>query len=468
MFGLLLLVLGTALGMALQWQPTTPPTAKPRDGQSPSDAPAHPAEGDFRRTGSSSEPGDAPPTEGDRLAVPSETPTRAPASLVVRVVARPAEGAAVAVPWTDVAVELDGDHGTRRIACTDHEGNASFAFAAAAGRQVRVVGGIGGFVEAELQPGEQRLELTIVPRAIAIGKVIDRAGRAVGGADLVLLRWSDDGDDGPHYRIGRSGPDGQFRIPLAVGGRLGAVAPPHAPSALHLLRAAPAGRVLQQNFELVLFGDAATVRGVVVDGDARPVAGARIRFDSLEPRPAGSERAAPPQRFTANAQGEFVAAGLTPGLLAISAWADDYGWTRDELRVGSDEAFVTLRLPWPSRVIGTVETEDGNAGGGRARHRQRRQRLAAGRHAQRPRRPLHARRSRQRTCAIARDQRRPERAGRTRPRTGQQPRVARSAGQQHAGPGAARRRARRRRTAAGRLAGRGRCEGRAAALDVHR
>ncbi|MCB9879967.1 MAG: hypothetical protein H6835_20440, partial [Planctomycetes bacterium] len=109
MLGLLLLALGTALGLALQWPPSTPqrPAPPPAGGaQGGADA----ADGDFHR--GETTPGPSATNDGTatvRLAMPDEAQAAASRTLEVRVVARRPDGGIVRVPVVDVALEVDQD-----------------------------------------------------------------------------------------------------------------------------------------------------------------------------------------------------------------------------------------------------------------------------------------------------------------------------------------------------------------------
>ena len=143
--------------------------------------------------------------------------------LRVRVIYQ-ADGAPLGVAFTELTVHLLDTPQIRSEHRTDEQGAAEFIFAGGSGSTVIAQTATGATGSAVLDRAAQ-VELTIVvkPNALAIGTVIGPDHHGVADADIVLLPWQrDDHHPLDVWRIGRSGQDGSFRIPIEGGGRIGA------------------------------------------------------------------------------------------------------------------------------------------------------------------------------------------------------------------------------------------------------
>jgi len=273
-------------------------------------------------------------------------------------------GVRTPVTFTELTVALAENVNARGVSRTDGRGIAEFAFAGGAGETVlahAATGGSGRAVLTSEQPTE--LEIVVAPRVMATGRVVDGSNVGVMGADIVLLRWAPDEHSAPDlWRIGQSGQRGHFRIPARFGGRIGAMHPDYASSAMFLLRpnrsadAPPKTEV----FELVLQPVTVMVHGTVTDADNQPVANAVLEVHTATRGPSGAERPGPPNRVRTDANGNFEVPGLPPGDARWFARKTGHGWSHGTVtlrRAGSHR--LDIQLPTPATVIGTVVDKDG-------------------------------------------------------------------------------------------------------------
>ena len=112
--------------------------------------------------------------------------------------------------------------------------------------------------------------------------------------------------------------------------------------------------------ECVLFPDAAA-RGLVLDSDGRPVAGAEVTI-SLDMQDLISGATNPPTATT-DAVGAFLLDGINPGPVALVASAQGYARSEPftfDLEPGAMEEDVVLVLPSGGTILGQVVDEEGN------------------------------------------------------------------------------------------------------------
>ena len=278
--------------------------------------------------------------------------------LRVRVIYQ-ADGAPLGVAFTELTVHLLDTPQIRSEHRTDEQGAAEFIFAGGSGSTVIAQTATGATGSAVLDRAAQ-VELTIVvkPNALAIGTVIGPDHHGVADADIVLLPWQrDDHHPLDVWRIGRSGQDGSFRIPIEGGGRIGATHPDYVSSALFKLRPAPNDglRAATLRFTLRLRGDAPDIRGTVRDANGRAVADALIELRTLTQIPGGAEMAGPPLRVYSDARGHFRAASLPVGEALWSARKVGHGWDHGTTTLAQDNTTpIEIVLPGSSRLTGTV------------------------------------------------------------------------------------------------------------------
>lgn len=275
------------------------------------------------------------------------------------------DGMPTSVTFTEVTVQLEGKPNARGVSRTDGRGIAEFAFAGGAGEIVMAHAATGGSGRAVLTAEQPvALEIQVVPRVMATGRVIDPSNVGVMGADIVLLRWPQDADSAPDlWRIGQSGRGGHFRIPVRFGGRIGATHQNYASSAMFLLRptrdadAPPATEV----FELVLQPVSVAVHGTITDADSKPLAGAVFELHTATRGPTGAERPGPPHRVRTDQSGNFQVTGLPPGEAAWFAQKTGHGWQHGNVklqRTGSHR--LDVQLPTPGMLTGTVVDKASN------------------------------------------------------------------------------------------------------------
>lgn len=352
---LALVALAVALAIVASWSPTAPdrlPTVPQPAfaGDNGGELPMPPA------TAAIDEP-------GERTSVRVGEPAAVGPALVDVLVMRSNRADGSPLAGVDVTLALDLLPAPL-LARTGNDGRVRFEVAGAEGRTAVVASALGAEARVTLTTtAPVQVVLAVQPRILVQGRVVDAAGQGIGDAALLLLPWASDRDPDPTpLRVGRSGPDGSFRIALAAGGRLGAQHRAYGPSALYLVRPADTGDVPTVTLELALLPASADVAGTVLDADGRPLAGAEVEFRSADRPPRGAELRAAPVRVRSDAAGTFSAVRLVPGNLIYGARAAGHGLLRGEVRVEPGQrAVLTLRLPPECRLFGTVRTADGAA-----------------------------------------------------------------------------------------------------------
>ncbi len=195
--------------------------------------------------------------------------------------------------------------------------------------------------------------------AAVAGVVIDGDGRPVVGAnvamvylDLSRVLFSADGRSEPIV----SGEDGRFRFDRVSAGRVAfvAVATDRAPSRIVELAVVDGGSY--EDLELQV-GEGASIRGRVIDDQKQPVAGAAVVVSPFE-------RPNDPQflkmmlkirrvEVTTDAEGRFVAKGLTGERLVVQAMKPGYT-TAMKFGVKLDDPDLTVEIQRGAVVRGKV------------------------------------------------------------------------------------------------------------------
>ncbi len=188
----------------------------------------------------------------------------------------------------------------------------------------------------EVDPASAIVDLTMIPGLAATGRIESKWGN-IADAQLTLLT--------PTAAVGaRSDEEGVFRFrDLAPGpARLLVVAAGFVPLEIDVEIAGDAYRDVDLgDFELVQAG---TVKGVVVDENGDPVAGARVASGRVPTfLPMGE---LPIGVVAANRRGEFVLAGLTEGEHFVEAYRVGYGRSaaRVEVRANDTASGIEIEL----------------------------------------------------------------------------------------------------------------------------
>jgi len=367
----LIVVVGAGLYAWTQRAPTAPPSstsATPADDRSGGAILAGPDVAQGSASNSSNPRGrdDSASTTAVRVAVAPDV--EASCELEIHVT-QPDSGQATPVAFVELTVHLEDAPEIRGEGSTDETGTAKFVFVGGSGRTVVVRTATGATGEAILdQDRLVRVAVHIDPLLILAGEVVDPQERPVAGADLVLVPWPAQ----PHYaldtwRIGRSGPDGRFRIALRASGYVGATHPEHVASWLSLIqpRITQPGSIPTQSLTLRLSAAGVAIHGTVTDPEGRAVGGAAIEFHAVAARlatqatSAGGARtgpaslAGPPRRVISNRDGDFRCDNLPRGSVRWFARKQGYGWSQGTALVGDDHE-LQIRLPPSATLRGTV------------------------------------------------------------------------------------------------------------------
>jgi protocatechuate 3,4-dioxygenase beta subunit len=195
--------------------------------------------------------------------------------------------------------------------------------------------------------------------AFVAGRVVDDAGAPVAGANVAMVYldisrvlFSADGRQTPIV----SDADGRFRIEHVAAGRVAFVAAGNdrAPSPIEELAVVDGGRYEDLVLQLA---DGATVRGLVVDDQQQPVAGAAVELRPFE-RPDDPQFLKMMLKIrrvetTTGADGRFVAKGLTGERLVVQAAKAGYT-TATRFGVALDMPEVKVEIQRGAVVRGRV------------------------------------------------------------------------------------------------------------------
>jgi protocatechuate 3,4-dioxygenase beta subunit len=252
---------------------------------------------------------------------------------------KPVPGALVR--WKSSPVAVTGADGRLRIAVPEE------------GLTVETRDGQGARIDPPASPGGRGVTIVRLerPRTI-LGKVVETASRRP-IPDAVV--W---GGDSPIAPPVRTGADGEFRLVIPgflPGARLQAVAAGYHPSPRQY---APAQAT--RPVELTL-DRSASLSGIVVDPEGRPVAGATIE-PSPGPKQPASTRWSPPSVFSGR-DGRFVLTGLIPrGTYEVNVISEGFARTTVTARTAEPgKAIPEVRVVLdPGRVLsGRVVDEEG-------------------------------------------------------------------------------------------------------------
>jgi hypothetical protein len=182
------------------------------------------------------------------------------------------------------------------------------------------------------------VKLTLKEKAVVAGTVIDSASAPVANADVVAEVYYFP------YTVGKTGPDGRFRVRLPSRGRIWACKEGYQPSTI--------GKIKGNTDDLTLQLAAATssIRGIVLDPDGRAVARAIVTItDHVLNGPAKQ----PPVRLETDAQGEFATTEVKPGKLLVYARADGFAFGQQVAdNADNDGSPVVVRLRLAASVRG--------------------------------------------------------------------------------------------------------------------
>jgi RNA polymerase sigma-70 factor (ECF subfamily) len=258
-----------------------------------------------------------------------------------------------------------GDHEFRSLAepaRTDAAGRVRFAGLVAGSALVELDRATSGTV-ALVAGATSELTLTI-ERGLAVqGVVVDARARPVAGAEVLLAR----GGVIPQatHVAARTDASGRFALrDLRSFHLVGARASGLGTSPFELLHAWRTGTRQRLDLELVLPGRSASLRGVVLDPDGAPVAGAFVRAGAFavacEPTTSGrAQKHVPVHRLT-DANGWFSVGELPAGRLPVHAYRRGFapGDATVEL-VEGELRDVVLRLQVGATLCGTVRDASG-------------------------------------------------------------------------------------------------------------
>ena len=183
------------------------------------------------------------------------------------------------------------------------------------------------------------LEIVLTPQAQVVGRVVDREGRPVTGA-AVSARIMDGRGIGAEAQT-TSDAEGRFTLQGLAEGEavIGARAAEHASAEPRTVRTS-GGRVVR-GVELVL-GRGGVVSGSVFSPSGEPVAGARV-----------SARGGLHDART-DEEGRYRLAGLEPGEVTVTAWAEGFVGATATVEAGPAETTLDLVLGRGVRVSGRV------------------------------------------------------------------------------------------------------------------
>jgi protocatechuate 3,4-dioxygenase beta subunit len=251
---------------------------------------------------------------------------------------------------------------------TDKEGRFTIAApppAQAANVVARAQGYLDGKSdELKLQPGEDLKALVVTLRqgAVLEGKVTDAAGKPLPGA-LIRSIEADESGGVSSWRLASSEPtstleDGAFRIENVRTGKLVVQAshPAYLSASKNAIETSE-GSAVQLTFALT---SGAVLEGKVLDTSGSPVQGARVRFGSLDPPPAGIDaNYRDPEDPVTESDGTFRLEGLIPGRYRLTAEAEGAAPSAAvEASTGSGTASV-LRLAQAFVIAGNVRGPGG-------------------------------------------------------------------------------------------------------------
>jgi protocatechuate 3,4-dioxygenase beta subunit len=215
----------------------------------------------------------------------------------------------------------------------------------------------------KVAPDSHALEVTLVAPCTLAGRVVNVAGEPIERFQLALnlpgavffdpgqSRTENVVDAGGAFRV-RGLEPGKWKLEARAAG-FG----PMLPLEVELPRAADAAALI------LTLQPEASVAGLVLDPDGRPLAGARVTTpsDLTETMRRMRDASGVPQT-TSDAEGRFLLGGLGPEVKAIHAVHEGYAPSVVhplELAPGQQLADVTLRLQRGARVTGEVYDRDG-------------------------------------------------------------------------------------------------------------
>jgi hypothetical protein len=204
------------------------------------------------------------------------------------------------------------------------------------------------------------VELDLVPQGWVEGRVVDARGQGLAEAEVVAVP---DRLPGAQAVLARSDAEGHFRARLrGVENLLFARKPGHGSS--HALELRSSARE-EHEIELVLPDGARPVRGVVVDGAGRPVAGAEVLVQTWAPRPtAGAVAAGAIERWPrarSAADGRFFVAEVPLGPFSGVARAPGFApsFFDTQLQTEDQDREVLITMERGAGVRGRVVDDQG-------------------------------------------------------------------------------------------------------------
>jgi RNA polymerase sigma-70 factor (ECF subfamily) len=267
---------------------------------------------------------------------------------------RPARGVCVLAGNTD-----DGlPYAAETVVHTDADGRAEVEGLAAGWIRARLL--CGSAVHGRLGSARPLAVELVIPTGIRVeGEVVDADGVPVPGAAIwVSERWMRESGQ----VATQAGANGRFSLEgLTADNLVGARSAAHAPSPLHLVRAA-AGKVAELRIELLEPGHA--LAGSVVDERGEPIAGAEVEAGGggspWIDRNGLSAPPPPPQRTRSGPDGRFAFEAVPAGAVRVCARAPGRCATTTSValdRRGLDDARIELAPE--AIVVGTLRDHRG-------------------------------------------------------------------------------------------------------------
>lgn len=269
-------------------------------------------------------------------------------------------------PISDVAVALRpgtvGDGWIRpEVRKTDADGTARFD-PMLPGRFW--VAAAGGRAYGLLRAGQETVVRVRVPDGYSLEGLVRAANnQAVAGASI----WLSDGSlPWQGYEVARSDERGRFRLSHLSGRRyLSVWHKAYSPSRMYQVEGKAGAKI---SLEVMVGGRSGVVRGIVVDPQQQPVAGAEVQIGTENPEfnsrsEDGSWVPGPPARQTrTDAEGRFVIVGMAPGDALLRVHTQAYPLAQQELVVvAGGEVDVRVQLQRGATLFGVARDADGDS-----------------------------------------------------------------------------------------------------------
>lgn len=308
---------------------------------------------------------DIPTGEGDiEIGIFTLTPGMQIEGFVVGPDRRPVEGAQVST-YHGYANSGPLDGGAR-AATTDHDGR--FRIGGLQDRRLQVAVQADGYARYDLKGvrpgGGELLEIELNRGATLTGRVVDSAGEAIQGSQVMAHNADPDLARGPFTPLNaQTDAEGRFRFDLLHAGSWFAYASgsgggsSRAESGLIQL-----DTVDVREIELVVPVSNAQVTGVVTNHMGEPVVNSEVRITTRDETPGGSpSRSGPSWQTSTDPRGRFVSIQLPAGAATIVASHPEYRIVLREITLEPGSNEVSLALEPGLEITGSLRSEGGVA-----------------------------------------------------------------------------------------------------------